>query len=68
MSVELKSEDGSLNVYCAKCGEKLQATTEKLRELSKTGKFETVNVLCSKCAQSLSFSIQLGSLELGVIK
>ena len=67
MSMEIRKEDGSLNAYCVKCGNRLTATTEKLKELAKTGEFETVAVLCEQCSSKFSVNLQLGSQEFGVV-
>ena len=67
MSVEIRQEDGSLNAYCVKCGERLEATTQKLKELAASGEFETIDVLCSVCENKLSVGIQLGHKENGAL-
>lgn len=65
MDMELRYEDGSLNAYCVKCNSKLRETTEKLREMASSGKFETIHALCEKCANKFSVDLQLGMKEYG---
>lgn len=63
--MELRHEDGSLNAYCVKCGNRLKKTTAKLKELAASGKFETVDALCDKCSNKFSVGLQLGMKEYG---
>ena len=67
MEMELKYEDGSLNVYCVKCHNKLEKTTQRLKELAASGEFETVDVLCEACSSKMSVGLQLGMKEYGKV-
>jgi len=62
---ELRSENGSLLAYCAKCGAKLEKTTLQLKELAFSGKYEEVDVICEKCQNKLVVNLQLGEKEYG---
>ena len=64
--IELKTENGSLNVWCPHCGIRLDKTTEEFRELAASGKFEKVSVCCEKCKAKTTAQLQLGNKEFGV--
>jgi hypothetical protein len=66
-SVLLKTESGSLNAYCTKCGTRLEKTTADLKELVQSGKFICLDIICSGCASKLKINIQLGNGETGAL-
>lgn len=59
--VELRSESGSWTAYCGSCGRKLTKTTDKIRSLIVSGKFETVDSFCFLCGAKVKFDLQLSA-------
>jgi len=63
--IELKQENGSLNVWCSHCGVLLEKSTKELRELAGVESMTEFKVVCDKCEAKTNFTIQLGNKEYG---